>query len=144
MTAFETQTQAFGFNMVRELMLKVSESGKSLWQHGWTAREKVKRQRSLADVYGPNSAWDKEMRVWPRIIAPFRERRRDGEGSWEDWRIKGLEFLVHLAAEVPCYCCYVDSYCIKYLTCTIKMWKWPTCMCANGSLYEKCFLVILS
>ena len=72
MAAFETQTQAFGFNMGRELMLQVSESGKSLWQHGWTAREKAKRQRSLADVYGPNSARDKEMRVWPRIIAPFR------------------------------------------------------------------------
>lgn len=42
-------------------------------------------------------------------------------GAWEDWRIKGSEFMAHSAAADLYYFCYVYSSCIKYLKYTTKI-----------------------
>lgn len=63
-------------------------------------------------------------RIWPEITIPFMERWRGScfqAGTWKVWRIKALEFMAHVTAKVPCYCGYVYSYCIKYLTYTVSM-----------------------
>ena len=92
----------------------------------------------------PNSAWEEERRGglvcsasqggragWRRLPV-WCQRRRESQG---------LACRVRLAAEVPGYCYHSDLYCIKHLIRIIKMQKWPSCMCANRSFYEKCLLM---
>ena len=92
----------------------------------------------------PNSARDEERRGWPGCSAS-----QGGRAGWrrlwvwcqERRESQGLACRVHLAAEVPGYCCHSDLYCIKHLIRIIKMQKWPSSMCTNRSFYEKCLLM---
>lgn len=124
MAAFEIQAQECGSDGWGSQMVKAAENGKLLWQHGWTAMEEdnfrevlkvpvAPTQHEMAQGYG---ALQGEMEKMEKLLLSVWSLARPER--------QGLRIYGSSAQVVPCYWCFIDSYCIKYLTHTIRRWAY--------------------